>query len=602
MMLTKHLLNLFLTALLLAAPLGIRAAEVGPSDLEGEDKVMFDKFRELVQTGSPDEFFAFAEKYEQDLRQKGYMMLYYKLLNNEGFFALRHNMVYRAMQVAERLDRELRDNKASDYYYLATGLMGDIYNTSHDRMRAERYFVQSLDEVGNRDPKFTMRTYQCLAEMLSVKDSQKALQWTNRAEALAQETSNVEYFSLSLAMKAYIHFLDGNREEFFTAYQRYVDLRSREQVGFNHRYDKVVDIAKLAFDGEFDAATNKLKQRGTLSVDSSLVALRIYAMTGAVDKGFEAMKRHYLELDSLYSIAQTANFDQMTAERALMASQQSAETNARRLKTLGLVSLVVVTVLLVIYVIGRRSLMSRIRKQNKELNLALTKAEESDKMKSAFISSMSHEIRTPLNAVSGFSQIICNPDIELGDEEKRDMQQRIHTNVQQITRIIDEVLAMSKNESEQSTTQLEKSRVAMNALGRASLRALKGRVKPGVKLRFATNVKDDFMLLTNEESLRSALGHLLDNATKFTDSGHIELRFVEMGNEMRIWVTDTGVGIKKEEQDIIFEKFAKGDDFKAGVGLGLPITHNLITALGGTLELDTSYEKGCRFMITLYID
>ena len=88
---------------------------------------MFDKFRHLLQYGEPDEFFSFANDYERVLHDKGYMMLYYKLLNNEGFFALRHNMVFRAMQAGERLNEELHNDGASQYYYLATGLMGDIY-------------------------------------------------------------------------------------------------------------------------------------------------------------------------------------------------------------------------------------------------------------------------------------------------------------------------------------------------------------------------------------------------------------------------------------------------------------------------------------------
>ena len=590
------------TVLLLAVSLGTFAAEVTPSDLSGEDNKMFDKFRELVQTGSPEEFYAFAETYEKDLKEKGYMMLYYKLLNNEGFFALRHNMIFRAMQTAERLDKELRANGAGDYYYLATGLMGDIYYASHDRAKAERYFVQALDEVGTSDPKFTMRVYQSLAEMLSIKDANRALEWMNRSVALSQETNNVEYYSLSLAMTAYVHFLHGNSDGFYSAYDQYVDLRSREQPGFSHRYDKIMDIAKLAFDGDYDAATQKLRQKGTIYVDSSLVAIRIYAMSRQVEKGFEAMMRHYLEMDSIYSLTQSANFDQMATERTLMESRETAAGSARKVKTMTLWFLVIVAAFLVVYILGRRKLMKHIKAQNQELNIALAKAEESDRMKTAFINSMSHEIRTPLNAVAGFSQLICNPEMELSDDERRDIQERISTNVNQITRIIDEVLSLSKNESESETVELAKSSVPLNALGRSSLRALKGRVKPGVKLRFATNIKDDYTLRTNEEYLRGALGHLLDNATKFTDEGYIELRFVEMGNEMRISVTDTGCGIDKKDQDTIFDKFSKGDDFKEGVGLGLTVCLRLVLALGGKVELDKSYEKGCRFMITLYME
>ena len=79
------------TTLLLMMPMGKSYAEVGVADLTGEDKVKFERFRELFQHGHPDEFFAYVADYEQDLKKKGFMMLYYKLQNNKGFFALRHN-------------------------------------------------------------------------------------------------------------------------------------------------------------------------------------------------------------------------------------------------------------------------------------------------------------------------------------------------------------------------------------------------------------------------------------------------------------------------------------------------------------------------------
>ena len=119
------LLRSILTISLLTVVVGEISAEVGPSDLKGEDKAMFDRFRELFQYGTPDEFYDFAKEYERDLKSKGYMMLYYKLLNNEGFFALHHDMIYHAMQTAERLNSELHADQARDYYYLSTGLMGE---------------------------------------------------------------------------------------------------------------------------------------------------------------------------------------------------------------------------------------------------------------------------------------------------------------------------------------------------------------------------------------------------------------------------------------------------------------------------------------------
>lgn len=594
-------LKLIITTLLLLMSPGVASADVGPSDLEGEDMVMFQRFRELFQYGTSDEFYSFAKKYEQDLLKKGYMMLYYKLQNNEGFFALRHNQLFHAMQIAERLGNELHKNGATQYYYLATGLMGDIYYTCHNREKAEAYFIQALEEVGDSDPKFSMRCYHSLAEMLSIKDPVKALDWTEKALSLAKETNNMEYHSLSLAMKAYIYFMEGDKGNFNDLYTTYQEMRSRGLAEFSHRYDHFLDIAQLAFGAKYQEAFNTLKDGKTIYVDSSLVAVRIFAMEGDISRGFEAMKRRYLEMDSIYSVLQDANFDQMATEYALLKSKEEAMAKKRLAKRLSnwLVGLVVV--FLFVYLMGRRRLMKKIWARNKELKVALSKASESDQMKTAFIRSMSHEIRTPLNAVAGFSQVLCSSDYVLSDKEKEDMQARISDNVRQITSIVNEVLELSRSESEGHTLDVDKKEVNCNELVRGVLEEMKGRQQTGVELRFATNVDDTFVIHTNYYRLKSALTHLMDNAVKFTEKGYVEMQCEKVDDQMRLMVTDTGVGIKAEDYERIFETFLKINDFKEGIGLGLPLCRRLIGSLGGEVELDKAYTAGCRFVITLSI-
>ena len=560
---------------------------------------MFDKFRHLLQYGEPDEFFSFANDYERVLHDKGYMMLYYKLLNNEGFFALRHNMVFRAMQAGERLNEELHNDGASQYYYLATGLMGDIYNSVYSRNKAEQFFMQALEEVEDTDPKFSMRTYQSLAEMLSIKDAGKALQWMEKSMALAKETDNIEYLSLSLAMTAYIYFLEDNAKAFRDYYDQYVELRSQKKHGFSHRYDNILEIAQLSFDRQYGLALNKLQHGGTLYVDSSLVAIRIFTMQRDIDKVVEAVKRRHLEMDSIYSLAQIGNFDQLATERALIMTREESLANKKLAKKLTYWLIGLTSVYIFVYLMGRRRLLRKIWARNRQLKVALEKAEGSDRMKSAFIRSMSHEIRTPLNAVSGFSQVLCNPNFELDDEEKHDMEMRISKNVNQITNIINEMLELSKSESETSIDEGEKQQVCCNDLGRKALEDIRGKQYSGVEFRFTSEVDDAFTVHTNANRLMVALRHLLDNAAKFTDTGYVELSIAKQVDRILFYVTDTGVGIKEEDRERIFETFSKIDDFKEGLGLGLPICRRLITSLGGEVQLDPTYSQGCRFIISL---
>ena len=598
-----NLLYRFLTIVLLTAVVSVAHAEVGPADLEGEDKAMFDRFRDLFQNGSDQAFFNFAKDYEKDLKSKGYMMLYYKLLNNEGFFALRHNKIYRAMQIAERLNDELHADKAHDYYYLATGLMGDIYYASHNRKKAELYFNQALEEVDGRDPKFTMRTYQSLAEMLCINDPQKAMQWLDKAKALAIKTDNVEYQSLSISMAAYLHFLMCDNDKFYQYYDEYQRLRSLNKPGFSLRYDNILEIAHMAFGGRYQEASSLLANSGPIYVDSSMVAIRIFAMEGDIDKGFEAMKRRRLELDSIYSLSQEENFDQMATERALMMSKDQAQASKKRTKTLTNWLIGLVIVFLFIYIMGRRRLMRKIWEKNRNLKEALVKAAESDQMKTMFIRNMSHEIRTPLNAVAGFSQVITNPDYDLTEAEKNDLKDRIISNVDLITSVINELLELSESESRGGQiSNADKIDVQCNHLAQTVLHDAEGRQRSGVELRFASNVDDDFTIHTSTYRLKSALTHLVDNAIKFTNTGYVELRCEKQADKMQFIVTDTGIGIKESDKDRIFETFAKIDNFKEGIGLGLPICRRMIRSLGGEVTFDTTYSGGCRFVISLHIN
>ena len=590
-------LKLLAVALLLAFGTVTAYADKTVDDLEGKDKEMYEMFRHLFLNGTSDEFYRFADEYAKELHEKGYMMLYYKLLSNKGFFALRHHQIYRAIQFAQALDHEVREDKASDYYYLATGLYGDIYSSSHDKPRGETYFKQALDEVGDRDVKFTMRVYLNLAEMYSMKDPEEALKWADEAIATAQKEENTDYLSMSLAMKAYIYFITGDAHQFFAAYDQYTDLRDQNLPEFNSRYDNILEAANMAFNMDYEGAVAKVRD-GNLAVDSSLAVVRIYALKGDLTETFAAMQRRHNEMDSLYGMLQDANFNQLAAETSLIRTREDAASNRNlaRLLVNWLIGLTVV--FLFVYIMGRRRLMKKIWAKNRDLKAALRRAEESDRMKSTFIQSMSHEIRTPLNAVSGFAEVICS-DYELSDDEKRDMQKRITNNVGQITSIINEILELSKSESEDVVPESEKTDVWVNNLASTIVQECKGKQKTGVELRFETNVADDFKIRSNTYRLKTALMHLMDNAMKFTELGHVELRCERQGSRLRFMVTDTGCGVKEEDRDRIFDTFQKGDDFKTGVGLGLPICRRLIHSLGGEVSLDTAYTNGARFIITV---
>ena len=597
----RHL-NLIFTALLLLASVNIAFADKAVSDLTGEDKERFDKFRHLFTTGNPNEFYSYTKEYAEYLKKQGDMNLYYKLKNNEGFYALRHNQILLAMEIAEALEKEVRENKAENYYYLPVALMGDVYYESHDMRKAEKFFLQALGEAGDRDPKFTMRTYMSLGEMQALKNPQKALEWYDKAIELAQMYNNMEYLSMSVAMKGYIHFLAGDAGKFYRSYDDYNNLRQSGDPDFSKRYNNMMEIAKLTFDGDYRDARD-LMARGNLYVDSALVSIRILASEGNIKDGFSAMIQRYVELDSIYSLAQEASYDHIATERTLRLAQDEAASSQKEAKNLMYVLIGLIVVFLFVYIMGRRRLMLKIWERNKLLKDALAHAEESDRMKSAFISNMSHEIRTPLNAVAGFSSLLVESGSEIGEAEKKDMQERITNNVELITSIVDEMLELSKSESESNLRpQTEYTDVWVNQLCRGVLRSMVMKAKKGVEMRFASKLPDDFVIRTHPATVKRILYHILDNAQKFTEQGYIELRcgVDKEKHQIKLIVTDTGIGIPKEDHGRIFDLFEKGNEnFKEGIGLGLPICRRLAASIGGEVKLDDSYTEGSRFILTI---
>ena len=113
---------------------------------------------------------------------------------------------------------------------------------------------------------------------------------------------------------------------------------------------------------------------------------------------------------------------------------------------------------------------------------------------------------------------------------------------------------------------------------------------------------DDFTVRTHPSTVNRILTHVFENAEKFTEEGHIELRceYDKAARRVRLIVEDTGVGIRPEDRDRIFDLFEKAaDNFKEGIGLGLPICRRLASSIGGEITLDPDYTGGCRFILSI---
>lgn len=238
-----------------------------------------------------------------------------------------------------------------------------------------------------------------------------------------------------------------------------------------------------------------------------------------------------------------------------------------------------------------RDISKQIRYEN-ELRKAKDKAEESDQLKSAFISNMSHEIRTPLNAIVGFSAVMSDID---NREERKKFQEIIESNNKRLLTLINEVLDLSKIESgklELVLTPVNISKLCTEIVITHQLNAESTTLKLDLP-------DEDFCLITDKNRLTQVISNLITNALKFTPEGCITVGYRLQTALVEFFVQDSGIGIAKDKLDAIFGRFVKVNDFAPGTGLGLSICKSIVERLGGDISVTSEPGEGSQFSFRL---
>lgn len=301
-----------------------------------------------------------------------------------------------------------------------------------------------------------------------------------------------------------------------------------------------------------------------------------------------------------------------TQQKEQMIVEQRAELMQERV-----VGLLIAIVLLIIFFVGytllRRQSQRRLAAANQqleksnqqlqtmnvELQTANDRAEESSRMKTNFIKQISHEIRTPLNILSGFTQVVTTPGMELDEVTRENINNQIMENTDRITGLVNKMLELSDVNSH---TVIERSdettaeKIALQAVEESGVGSTQ-------QVAFSTEIDADAkekLSRTNERQAVRALSLLLDNASKYTKEGSILLKVtLKDDHDVAFIVEDTGIGVPALEAEHIFKEFVQLDDYSEGTGIGLTVARSIVQRLGGDIVLDTSYQNGARFVMTL---
>jgi signal transduction histidine kinase len=251
------------------------------------------------------------------------------------------------------------------------------------------------------------------------------------------------------------------------------------------------------------------------------------------------------------------------------------------------------------------ALADRLKDINSELQTAREAAEEAKTFRGQFLANMSHELRTPLNAIIGFSETmlqfpIMYDNVELPVTYEKDLGQ-IYNSGRQLLHVINDILDLAKVDA--GKLEIHMQAVDIKPVVNAVVSTARGLLK-GKPVKLEENIPDPLPTVWADETrLRQVLLNLYSNACKYTDEGHIRLTIRRAENEIVFAVQDTGSGIDPEFHDKLFQEFqqarAGGRDPRSGSGLGLSISKQLLTLMGGEIWMESENGKGSTFFFSV---
>ncbi len=236
-----------------------------------------------------------------------------------------------------------------------------------------------------------------------------------------------------------------------------------------------------------------------------------------------------------------------------------------------------------------------------DLVISKEKAEESDRLKTAFLANISHEIRTPMNGILGFSELLKDP--HLSGEEKAEYIDLIHQSGQRMLALINDLVDISRIEAGEAMMQIEATTVNRLLEDLHAFFKLQAENK-GLILSCIKGLPDDESIIeTDSSKLTQILTNLLQNALKFTLEGSVDFGYTRTENLLEFYVSDSGIGFPPEMKETIFERFRQADHTLTrnheGSGLGLSISKAFVEMLGGTIQAHSLPGRGSHFVFTL---
>lgn len=537
--------------------------------------------------------------------------------------------------------------------------IGNIYFYFNERTIALDFYQQSLKISQDlKDDEGVAKAYNNMGRVYSENGDydqaleylKKSLSYNSKAgERVSYGNTLINIGSVYQAKQEYKRALNFFQESFenFNAVNDIEGVaNSLFYIGQTHFLLNNINQALALQDEAWKIASQSDSKR--LQVKISLALSEINASTGDFKRAYNYYRVHSSLRDSVFSEENTrllleleSKYQLNTKQRQieLLSKEQALKKSEQRkariwIALLAIISLFLISLSYFIYLRFRdknrhnKQLLDEIQHRKKveqelneyrehlenlvnertwELKFAKDKAEESDRLKTAFLTNMSHEIRTPMNAILGFSHLLTKPDST--EKSKAEYYNIIKSNGEVLMNLISDILDISLIESGQLKTRQKP--VKIDAVLRELLAHYEQQKEElGKKITITLDIEPsetDLTIRTDGVRVRQVLSNLLSNSLKFTDQGKISFGYrLSNSKELVFFVKDTGCGINPAKHKAIFERFNKfgpldieESKLYTGTGLGLAISHELVHLLGGKLWLDSYPGKGSTFYFTI---
>ena len=532
-------------------------------------------------------------------------------------------------------------DKISNYYLLGMANSNRVDPKNQDAIYKEVcYYMNNLIELSDNIPLrysylFRLNTLNILSLMEATPENRvkASLRYLNMQKEYAdtKEMKKRPYTSKRHLLNAYSTLATAAEtvgKDMATYYFNYfIDLNRKypEDAAFSAEYDRyftslnyyksIRDFQKAA---DYNDSVIYYFRHGNFQFDlTENIVLTLKNKIDCLDSlhrykdAYEAYKEYSVLLDSARTRSMENKVEDLEIKKhvdELVVEKKALEIDLQKSRSqlylfLALLILSISFGIFIFFRLGKiKSLYKELQESNRLVIIASEKAQESERMKNAFIKNMCHEVRTPLNAINGFAELITSDGIS--PEEKKEFSKIIYTNCHNITSMMNDVLVIAQLDSSNEVLPLEP--VHISLLCHHEMNKLKKlQQKPDIHYQVEGDKSND-LIYSDPNHFGIIISHLLNNANKFTNQGSITLSYrpEEEGRIMCICVTDTGCGIPADKSEWIFERFTKNDDFipGSGLGLGLYLCRLITQRLNGSLKLDTCYTGGARFILRLPIN